>query len=298
MRFDGQTSAAAAVLLMTSLAGCTVPNPLFGLSLGGAADGSADLLLDVTAGGVAGAGAATDDAGAGGAGPGAKDSGPAADAKVFAALPATFAHWRLDESTGKATADEAGRNPGTLSSNAAFVSPGFPQASFANRGAVALDGTGYVALGSAGLPRLEQPITISVWLFVPAETLPLVDRKNVVALSNASLKQSLQLGIQNGYATVWRWAASPIFVSSPTLSAGWHHVAYVSDGTMQSLYLEGLHHDTVATRPPTAPVTAAFLGTYDAANGAERFTGRVDDVRIYDRALTADQISALANGRP
>jgi hypothetical protein len=222
------------------------------------------------------------------------------DAADAAPLPAAFAHWRLDEAAGSSTAaDSAGTNPGTLSANAAFVTPGFPGTGFTNRGALALDGNSHVVLGATGLARLEEPTTISLWYFIPAATLPLVNRKNLLVLSSLSPRQALlQIGIQNGYATAWRSSSSPIFVSSPTLVAGWHHMAYTSDGTGQSLYLEGVLHRTVPTPPPSAAVTAAYLGAYDPAQSGERFTGQIDDVRIYKRVLDAAQISALASGAP
>jgi large repetitive protein len=296
VRGAGRTSIASLGSITWVLA-CTAPNPRFRppapeLDASGAAGGGLD---SSGPGGVAFDGrVGFDDR--------APDFAVTPDAvsrpDAVSALPGALARWRLDEVTGRVAADDSGRNPGTLSGNATFVSPGFAPAGFANRGALALDGNSYVELGTAGLPRLEQPVTISVWLFVPATTLPLSNRKNVVALSNASAKQSLQLGIQNGYATVWRWASSPVFPSSVTLAAGWHHIAYTSDGITQSLFLEGSLHAAVPTRPPAAAVTAAFLGTYDSAEGAERFSGRIDDVRIYDRALTAEQIRALATGEP
>jgi hypothetical protein len=48
--------------------------------------------------------------------------------------------------------------------------------------------------------------------------------------------------------------------------------------------------DAVAT-------TELFLGTYHLTDmPVERWKGRIDDVRIYDRALTATEIAALAAG--
>jgi hypothetical protein len=226
----------------------------------------------------------------------ASDLLDAADAVVV--LPAPFAYWRLDEAVDSPTAaDSAGSNAGMLSSNADFIAPGFPQAGFPNPGALALDGNSHVVLGATGFSRLDQPTTISLWFFIPAATLPLVNRKNVLVLRNAVSGQALQIGIQNGYATVWRSASGPIFVYTPTLIAGWHHLAYSCDGTGQSLYLNGAPHQTVAIPPPALAVTVAYLGTYDPAEGSERFTGQIDDVRIYKRVLDVAQISALASGQ-
>jgi hypothetical protein len=152
------------------------------------------------------------------------------------------------------------------------------------------------------LPALDQAMTVSAWFFIPAATLPLgAGRKNVVALSNPSAGKSLQLGVDGGYATAWRWnSANPIFTyaSAVSLPAGWHHIAYTSSGSEQSFYLEGRRVDTVSSAPPAGSVTAAFLGSYDAVDPKERLTGGIDDVRIYDQALSAAQVAALAAGDP
>lgn len=241
-------------------------------------------------------------AGDGSAASDSEASGDRFDAPDAAPAVPSLAHWRLDEPSGKAAADEAGRNPGTLSPGAVFVSSPFsPQARFPNRGAVELDGNSHVTLGATGLPALDQPMTVSVWIFIPAATLPLTGRHNVVVLKNEVAKESLQIGIQNGYPTAWRWASGPLFGSAPfsvNLAPGWHHLAYTSDGMLQRFFVEGTLVEAIAAPLPVVAVTAALLGTFDAASGAERFTGRIDDVRIYDVALTLAQVAALAGGEP
>jgi hypothetical protein len=292
MRGATETSLALAGCMIPWAVACTRPNPSF--LLPGTVDGAdvSSRQLDSAGPDLREAGGVLLDARDASSDGGRVDVVQPPDVAPVV-LPAPLAHWRFDETGGKSAADEAGGRTATLSTNATFASPGFP-AKFTNRGAVAVDGNSYVTLNGTGLTRLNQPMTISYWMFVPAATLPLVNRKNVLVL--VSPGQSLQLGVQNGYATAWRSAASPIFLSSPTLVAGWHHFAYTINGTTQSLYLEGTLHQAVTTPPPNTAVTASFLGTYDAAEGAERFNGRIDDVRIYDRPLDAAQISALASG--
>ena len=49
------------------------------------------------------------------------------------------------------------------------------------------------------------------------------------------------------------------------------------------------------TAPDTGAVANARLGAgYD---NAENFSGQIDEVRVYNRALTADEVTALAAGR-
>jgi hypothetical protein len=46
---------------------------------------------------------------------------------------------------------------------------------------------------------------------------------------------------------------------------------------------------------PSTAVSVVRLASYGGAY--EFFAGRIDDVRVYDRALTAAEITALAQGR-
>ena len=51
---------------------------------------------------------------------------------------------------------------------------------------------------------------------------------------------------------------------------------------------------TSTTAPASAAITNAWLGTYNGTG--ELFSGRLDDVRVYNRALAASDITLLAGG--
>jgi hypothetical protein len=91
---------------------------------------------------------------------------------------------------------------------------------------------------------------------------------------------------------VWRSAGAILSVAAP--AGGWHHVVYTYDGTTQRLYLDGTQADTSTAAPDTGAVATARIATQQA--GSERFTGDVDEVRIYNRALSAADVTALHAG--
>ena len=43
----------------------------------------------------------------------------------------------------------------------------------------------------------------------------------------------------------------------------------------------------------TGAVTEGHVGGF----GTQMFTGTVDEIRVYDRAVTADEVTALSNGQ-
>ncbi len=88
------------------------------------------------------------------------------------------------------------------------------------------------------------------------------------------------------------------FVSGPTANPvnAWTHVALTYDGTTQRLYVNGTQ---VATRATTGTIQATDNPLWIGGNNpyGEYFTGLIDDVRIYNRALTQTDIQTdLSSG--
>jgi len=78
-------------------------------------------------------------------------------------------------------------------------------------------------------------------------------------------------------------------VAPVPLSGEWHHLASTCDGRRTKLYIDGIE---VASSPIAKPTAPNFIGSDD---GKEHFCGLIDEVRIWDRALTAKEIKAWKN---
>ncbi|MDA7979108.1 MAG: DUF4347 domain-containing protein [Pirellulales bacterium] len=81
------------------------------------------------------------------------------------------------------------------------------------------------------------------------------------------------------------------------IGAGWHHVAYSFDdvGNTATLYVDGVAVSATNTTDSISysQGTDTYIGRH--GTGANfNFFGRIDDARIYTRALSADEILALA----
>ena len=93
------------------------------------------------------------------------------------------------------------------------------------------------------------------------------------------------------------------FLEAPgTISLNqWTHLAVSFDGFNRRIYVNGVEVNSdrflgpLVYDPAAVPVT---IGSDWAANAStERFTGRIDEVSLYDRALSAAEIAAIqANG--
>jgi len=81
--------------------------------------------------------------------------------------------------------------------------------------------------------------------------------------------------------------------SGGTLTAGvWYHIAATYDGNRMRLYQDGIE---VASAPKTggvfqAPAVEAYIGANPGASN-QVFDGRIDDVKVFGRALTCDEIA-------
>jgi len=82
----------------------------------------------------------------------------------------------------------------------------------------------------------------------------------------------------------------------PSVSAGdWHHYGYVKIGTTLNLYLDG---DLVVS--DACPATHSLVGTelafgsyriQNAKDGLYIYNGLIDEARVYDRALSEDEVN-------
>lgn len=78
----------------------------------------------------------------------------------------------------------------------------------------------------------------------------------------------------------------------------WHHVAYVSDGVRQKIFLDGVKSEiTLPNGIPSFDVYVSIFGSYngDADTTAGAFHGRIDNFKIFDRILTDNEVLALSN---
>jgi hypothetical protein len=208
-----------------------------------------------------------------------------------------ISRWKLDEGSGPLAYDSGGNaNIGTVS-GATWQATGFPAARYANPGCLGFDGVDdFTEFDTRNLPANNRPQTVAFW--VNFTEVPAVEVRSIFfSLTAGAMGSSrLKLGFKEGKLSAWR-SGTPIDLATATAAPpppGWHHYAYTFDGTTNRLYLDGMEQATSATPPDTGPVLRARLASnYD---NADRFTGQIDDVRIYGRALSPAEILALYNG--
>src|SRR5260221_3354176 len=72
----------------------------------------------------------------------------------------------------------------------------------------------------------------------------------------------------------------------------WYHVAMTYDGASLSLYVNGALDNSLAASGPIVP-KAVPLRIGGTSTGPWFFNGRVDEVSLYNRALSASEVQAI-----
>ncbi|HVY41144.1 MAG TPA: LamG domain-containing protein [Polyangia bacterium] len=206
-------------------------------------------------------------------------------------------YWKLDEGTGTSLYDASSKsNGGTLVGSGTW-SRGMPGLPLENPSSLTFDGaTAYATLGSSGIPSANASQTVSLWVKYPSAAAT----QTLFASVNASNGSGLFVGLSGGNVTASVYGgAALVSIAAPSANT-WHHIAYVYSATgttNEQIYVDGVAYTgggTTSTHQSAAP-SNVYLGTADGAT--QFFQGQLDEVRLYNTALTATQIAQLAAGR-
>jgi serine/threonine protein kinase len=208
-----------------------------------------------------------------------------------------IAHWTFDDGAGTRAADASGNGH-----HAILKGPQWTTGKMG--GALEFDGKGaQVVVESASAFNIPGDLTVAGWIAHGGKT-----RKSIIVCKGTAHKGpcpfSLRLG---GNALVYfdqeeGGELQGIPNASPISAGVWHHIACVRDAKtrMRYIYLNGkidcrptaYANDPKPNEEPL--VIGSWPGPTEPKEGA--FAGKIDDLRIYDRVLSAREIEALAAG--
>jgi hypothetical protein len=198
------------------------------------------------------------------------------------------AAYSFDEASGSTVTDAVNHHDGTIVGGATRVASG------RFGGALSFDGSsGRVAIPHDATLALGVGMTVEAWVRPAAGT----------SVSSVVMKE--QPGgytyalFANGDTNV---PTGNVFTTSPYVARGpssltlgtWTHLAMTWDGSVLKLYDDGAEVDSVATAG-ALPSGTGELSIGGSSAGSQFFNGLVDNVRIYDHALAADQVRADVN---
>jgi len=217
-------------------------------------------------------------------------AGPAS-AQTISGLVAAYG---FEEGSGTAVGDASGSNNSGVASGTTWSTAG----KFGN--ALVFNGTSsQVTIPDAPSLRLTTAMTLEAWVFpttAPTGWRAIVD-KNV---DGYYLFASTDNGNRPAGGGTWTSGNQNTFGLSPIPVNAWTHLATTFDGATVRLFVNGVQVASQAQTAALAPTTATLQIGADAYP-TEHFAGMIDEVRVYNRALSAAEIQAdmgVAVGAP
>ena len=200
--------------------------------------------------------------------------------------------WKFDEGAGTTTADTVGVNNGVLNSfNFNSVSGWRSGSDCVSGGCLQFDGADdYVNAGSSANLNITDAFTIEAWIKTSN-----VNKSYQGIVRQGATQNGIHFMFENTGGTVAGWMRlNGVWVGmahSPALANNvWYHVVLVYDGASSVVYTNGIKGTPfVQSGTITGFDTSALMISQSPYGGS--FVGMIDEVRIYNAALTASAIS-------
>jgi hypothetical protein len=212
-------------------------------------------------------------------------------------------YWRLDDPAGSPTArDWSGwGNDGTLvglDPSAAWVAGG-PEGR-----ALSPQAKGYVNVApSTSIDSITDQVTVAAWIYLDSA---LTDYATAISRQiGAGYEQHYHVSVNSQMDAalfITTSTAGKVFISSPMTVPlqTWVHIAGTYDGAMARLYVNGVEVNSIAQSGPfaaeTNPVVLGGNGNTSTRAVSEMIPGLLDEVMLYRRALSGDELARIIGG--
>jgi hypothetical protein len=202
--------------------------------------------------------------------------------------------WKLDEGSGETAVDSSGNG---LDSSI-VGDPNWVKGTAG--GALWLDGEGdYIDVGTDAALDISGQITVAAWIKVESFE---AEWQNIISKGDKSYRlqkfrdqDTLEFACTGVVVPGTQW--SNIRGSVSVNDGQWHHVAGTYDGSRMCLYVDG-KVDVSSSCKGVIDVTEKSLYIGENSEEPNRFwNGLIDDVRIYNCALSQSDIESLAAER-
>lgn len=197
--------------------------------------------------------------------------------------------WKLDEGTETTANDCSGLgNNGTLYYNATWTDGKFDKA-------LQFDGTNaYVNFGNSSVFSFTNEMTVSVWFKTSTQV---SGSKVLVAKHYSSTAGSFYVGV-TGYDKVIfvlineTSERTDLTATANYYDDNWHHLVGTYDGNMMKLYYDGVLVANIS-KTGTIKQTTYNLALSKVWGASAQFNGTIDEVRVYNRALSEEEVKML-----
>ena len=204
---------------------------------------------------------------------------------------AIISHWKLDEGSGPTAYDSAGDNDGTITGDPVWISGQID-------GALSFDGDDNVITGAIMDFRGDGTFTVSLWIRATITQDNYIIGTGLgegwymrVTRSTFSPPGRLLVKIDDGRDDEWG-AGGPVINDDK-----WHHIVMVLDGPNDKMYGYVDGDPAINVDLPTGKnevgdlLDTVYIGSTEETS--RYFRGDIDDVRIYNGALSEEEIATI-----
>ncbi len=188
------------------------------------------------------------------------------------------AHWKLDEIDGTTAYDSIGVNDGAVHGN-----PTWRPADGRVDGALQFDGIDDHISVPFVLSPSGAPFSVFIWIKggAPGQVIISQAQDGVNWLLADPAEGKLMTRLSSGGRS-----SSPLNSQATITDAEWHCVGFVWDGSYRTLYVDDVEVAKDAQTGLTSSYGGLHIGAGNTLDPASFFSGLIDDVRIYNRAIT------------
>ncbi len=152
-------------------------------------------------------------------------------------------------------------------------------------------GSGYIEVPALRPLRPTKKISIAAWI-TPGSGY-------IVSLPRNGASEAYAL-YANGSSVCFRITTSATYEVCGSLSSGWNHVVAVYDGAYARIYVNGVEANEAAVTGNIdySGASNVFLigATADVSGITSSYDANIDEVKVFDWALTAEDVEKLYNG--
>lgn len=201
-----------------------------------------------------------------------------------------IAHYKLDETSGSTASDAIASRHGTRSGGA-WVAGRKDNAAFFN------GITDYLEIPNDAV--FQPTLSLSVAGWINASTWPTdLNLASIILRKGDANPNNWQVAVVGGRAAMILddYDAYALLGNTTLPVNTWTHVAATWDGQFVRIYVDGVLDNTPVARSTAIGTDARALYIGGRIGNTDIVSGSVDDVRFYNRALTAQEVAALAAG--
>lgn len=203
-------------------------------------------------------------------------------------VPGLVGYWSMNDGSGIVAKDSVGNNDGILQNGPTWIAGNYGNA-------LQFDGINdYVDIPDSNLWAFgTNDFSISMWVFF-----------NAFTITNSLISQHLNdlsnwkiYSTSSGSTLTFYINSIPQVSATANLATGkWYHIAFVKSGGVGRFYINGVSIGSGAVSSVPNVAKRVTIGAGDEGGPGYWVNGIIDEVSIYNRALSQSEINQLYSG--